>query len=627
MISDRDIAEIKTRTDLVDLVGERVTLRRKGRLWWGRCPFHDEKTPSFKVEPDVGLYHCFGCGESGDCFSFVMKLDGLEFLDAVRMLADRAHYQLEETPTKTGVKRARLMDAHRAAQRHYAKELMQASGAEEARRYLASRGFHSEMARRFDVGWAPGGRNLVEALGKEGFGSDELVAAGLAVRGDGGRLADRFRKRIVFPIADAAGRVIAFGGRVVDDSLPKYLNSADSSVFSKGRVLYALDKAKKSITASRTAIVVEGYTDVMAAHAAGVENVVATLGTAFTEEHLRLLGRFADSVILVFDADAAGLAAAERGLRFVSEYGLPSAGVVASVVDAGKVDVRVAVLPEGRDPADMLAEGPEVFEETLAAAEPVVDFAIARRLARHDLKDLSGRLEAAREALDIVQAMQSAPARTEYVRRIATQLHLQTEDLERELARGARARQTSSPTGGTSKKRATSDDRVSGGTVAYEGEAEARTPERLAEEEALAALLHRPALMAHYGDFLGSELFSWGSTRRVWEALKGAGPDAKAQEVVSALASERAAIAALASSLLAQTDVVGLADNFADILVRLKDFAIGRQIDDVSARMGRAERGGEPTDDIARELWELQRERHMWRHEPPLGPISGTEGE
>jgi DNA primase len=330
-----------------------------------------------------------------------------------------------------------MVEAHRAAQAFYMKQLTAGKGPDEtkAREYLANRCIHSDTARRFSLGWAPGGTALVNALTKAGFTADELVQAGVAVRQDGGRVVDRFRRRVMFPIRDTAGRAVAFGGRVLDDSHPKYLNSADSPLFRKGKLLYALDLAKQAIQAERTAVIVEGYTDVIAAHSASVGNVVATLGTAFTEDHLRLLSRFADRVVLVFDADAAGLAAAERGLRYASEYGVPTEGVVASVVDQGKVDVRVAVLPEGKDPADLLGDDPGAFRAAIDESVPLVDFAIERRVARHDVTSLSGRLEAAREALAVVAAIQSLPARQAYMERLATRLNLEPHALEAELAR------------------------------------------------------------------------------------------------------------------------------------------------------------------------------------------------
>lgn len=610
MVRDEDIREVRDRTDVTDLIGERITLRRKGGLYWGLCPFHSEKTPSFKVDPDVGLYHCFGCGESGDAFTFVMKTEGLDFLDAVRFLAERAHYVIQEAASgRRGPDRGRMVDAHRAAQAFYTKLLTSGKGADEsqAREYLGGRGIHSDTARRFSLGWAPGGTELVDTLTTAGFTPDELVQAGLAVRQEGGRVADRFRRRVMFPIRDTAGRVVAFGGRVLDDSHPKYLNSADSPLFRKGKLLYGLDLAKQAIQAERTAVIVEGYTDVIAAHVAGAANVVATLGTAFTEDHLRLLSRFADRVVLVFDADAAGLAAAERGLRYASEYGVPAEGLVASVVDQGKVDVRVAVLPEGKDPADLLGDDPGAFRAAIEAAVPLVDFAIERRVARHDVTSLSGRLEAAREALAVVAAIQSLPARQAYLERLSTRLNLEPHALEAELARVGPAvdMPRRAPTLGSATG-------APGGVGApFAGLEE--TPEGRAEVQALTVVLHHRGLLAEYAEAFAGGLFSYEATRRVWDAIEASEGDIDARELVAGSASDPVASAALASLLLRSEDAARLAQDFAKIVRRLKEFALGRQIEELKARLAESERTGQGTRDVAAALWHLQQERHRLR--------------
>lgn len=448
---------------------------------------------------------------------------------------------------------------------------------------------------------------MVDTLTKASFAPDELVQAGLAVRQEGGRVVDRFRRRLMFPIRDTAGRVVAFGGRVLDDSHPKYLNSADSPLFRKGKVLYALDLAKQAIQAARTAVIVEGYTDVIAAHMAGTGNVVATLGTAFTEDHLRLLSRFADKVVLVFDADAAGLAAAERGLRYASEYGVPTEGLVASVVDRGKVDVRVAVLPEGKDPADLLGEDPEAFRAAVEAAVPLVDFAIERRVARHDITSLSGRLEAGREALAVVAAIQSLPARQAYLERLSTRLNLEPHALEAELARVARALDASV---GAAPSKSTPGGEAGGGAPFAALE---ETPEGRAEVQALTVLLHRPVLLAEYAEAFAGGLFSFEATRRVWEAIESSKGVVDAGELVAASASDPGASSALASLLLHSEDADRLAQDFAQIVRRLKEFALGRQIEDLKARLAEAERTGQGTHDVAAALWELQQERHRLR--------------
>jgi DNA primase len=615
LIGEDDIREVKSRLDICELIGERVTLRRKGRVFWGLCPFHAEKTGSFKVDPESGLYYCFGCNESGDAITFVMKTAGLDFNDAVRLLADRVHYELTESAgEKKGSGRTRTLELLAKAARFYASELQKSPKAEAARAYLAGRGFHNETARRFGLGWADGGTHLVKGLKGEGAAADELLEAGLAVRTDDGRVVDRFRRRIMFPISDTSGRVIAFGGRVIDDTQPKYLNSADSSVFSKGKVLYALDRAKKPMQEEGSAVVVEGYTDVIAAHEAGLANVVATLGTAFTEDHLRLLSRFADRVYLVFDGDAAGVGAAERGLKYASEFGSPGAGVVAAIVDEGKVDVQVAVLPEGKDPADVLAEGPDAFKSALSAAEPLVDFVIERRLARHDVSALQGRLDAARDALEVVATIESLPARREYLERLATRLHLETHTIEGELARVSRSAAVVSR-GRTAHSNGFADPGADAQTPLPS------TPELLAEQQALAAMLEEPDLLAEYQGVLAEELFSHAATRRLWQTIESRPPGADIGEALAGLSGEPGVAAALASVLLAESDADPLVENFAEIVSRLKEFSLRRQIEEMHARLAAAERSGSPTEETAAKLWELQRELHAWR-QTASGPDS-----
>lgn len=604
MIREEDIREVRDRTDVVELVGERTTLRRKGRLFWGLCPFHQEKTPSFKVDPESGLYHCFGCGEGGDAFGFLMKTEGLDFVDAVRLLAERCHFELRDTAREArGPARGRLLEAHDRAERFYSEALMRAEDASQARDYLASRGFHSDAARRFGLGWSPGGDALVKQLSAAGFSEAEVLAAGLAVRSQAGRLSDRFRRRLMFPIRDTAGRVVAFGGRVLDDGQPKYLNSADSPLFRKSRVLYALDAAKEAIGRERTAVVVEGYTDVIAAHIAGFSNVVATLGTAFTEEHLRLLARFADRVVLVFDADEAGLAAADRTMDFAGRYGLAGTGIVARIIDEGKLDVRVAVLPQGKDPADLLSKDPGAFGAALEKAEPLVDFALERRISGHDLSTLAGRLDAARDALRVLAGVESPVAMKEHLELLATRLQLETHALEAELARAGKKR----PVVADGAK-AAAPPAVSGAT----GPAGPPASDVLLERQALAALIKRPALLAAWESALGEDLFSEEVHVLLWRELE-ASSGREPSELARLFAGRPEVASVLADIISDDAEAEGLADDFADIVGRLKDFALRRQIEDAKARLMSAERAGEPIDGLQADLWELQRERHRWR--------------
>jgi DNA primase len=420
-ISDEDVQRVRDATDIVALVSETVPLRQKGRLFWGLCPFHGEKTPSFKVDPATQLWHCFGCALGGDAFGFVMRTQNLEFPDAVRLLADRARIEIVEEGG-TGVphgRKERLVAACEAAAKYFHKRLTagtdQASGA--ARAYLAGRGFGSDVARRWRLGYAPSTRGaLAKQLATQGIARDELVDANLALVGDRGDLRDRFYDRVMFPISDLQGRVIAFGGRVVGTGEPKYLNSSDTPIFHKSANLYAIDRAKSEIVATGTAVVVEGYTDVIALHEAGIRNAVATLGTALTAQHVKLLGRFAKRVVYLFDGDEAGMRAADRAAEFIDFTSTPEAG-------SARLDLMVAVIPEGKDPADFVAaQGAGAMRAIVEDAAPLLRFSIDRRLAAYDLATPEGRTRALGAAAGVLASVRGSLLAQDYANYVADRL-------------------------------------------------------------------------------------------------------------------------------------------------------------------------------------------------------------
>jgi DNA primase len=416
-IARRTIELVKERADLVELVAARTgPARRVGGQYMARCPFHDERSASFSIEPEEKLYHCFGCGVSGDVLRFVQELEGLPFDAAVEYLADRYGVEVEREdlpPEEARARqaRARLEALLEEAATWYARNLAASPSAAAARAYLADRGVEAASVERFRLGWAPDGwdRLLTAARGK-GYRDEEVLAAGLASRGQRG-LVDRFRGRITFPLADARGRVRGFGARAMPDgSPPKYLNSPESELFHKGRLLYGLNLARPAIAKGGRAIVVEGYTDVIALHAAGVTEAVAAMGTSLTDEQLRELARLASTVTLCFDADAAGQDAALRGMRAAERLGLR---------------VRIVPLPAGRDPADLLRDGQDAFTAALDAAESVLSFEIGRLLARLDV-DGPQAVAAATRAI-LVDTPVLNPEREQQVRRVASALRLDPE--------------------------------------------------------------------------------------------------------------------------------------------------------------------------------------------------------
>ena len=420
-ITPDDIEKVREATDILGVVGERVVLRQKGRVFWGPCPFHQEKTPSFKVDPSTQLWHCFGCGEGGDVFKFLMKIESLDFPDAVKVLADRAHIEVawDEGNARSG-RTQRLREVCQATADYY-NQVLRASttpGAAAARDYLGKRGFGSESAKVWNLGYAPGRGQLVAHLETLGYSAEEMVEANVAVGGDRGAVRDRFYERVMFPITDATGRTIAFGGRVLDPKgTPKYLNSNDTPIFHKSANVYGLFLAKQSIIATKTALVVEGYTDVLALHNAGFTNAVATLGTALTDKHVKLLGRFAGRVVYVFDGDEAGMRAADRAVEFIDETITPESSSSPVLLD-------VVVLPGGMDPADLMrAEGgAERFQELLDGAKPLLEFAIDRRLARWDLARPEEMQRALKDAASVLAPIKGSVMATAYAQKIVDAL-------------------------------------------------------------------------------------------------------------------------------------------------------------------------------------------------------------
>ncbi len=368
MITDEDKERVRQATDFFQLVSETVELKRRGSDWWGCCPFHHEKTPSFHINPSTGLWKCFGCGLGGDVYDYVMKRENLEFPDAIRFLADRAGIELvEERGARRGPRRNRLIECLTEAESYYVTILNRGRGAGPAsgRSYLSGRGYGSEVCRRWGLGYAPGHAMLAKHLQSKGFTRAEMEAADLTVQRNGYE-ADRFYERVMFPIHDEQGRTIAFGGRVLTDAKPKYLNTKETPVFHKGKHLFAFDKAKEHIAATGEAIVCEGYTDVIALHEAGFPRAVAALGTSFSIDHVRTLSRFAKRIVCMFDGDAAGQRAAERAVQFI---------------DKSEADLRCVVLPNNQDPAEYLdTHRPQDLEEVLRNAEPLMDFVLRKRL-------------------------------------------------------------------------------------------------------------------------------------------------------------------------------------------------------------------------------------------------------
>jgi DNA primase len=427
--------EIRARVDLVELISAVVPLKRAGERWKGLCPFHREKTPSFTVSPKLNLFHCFGCHAGGDAIEFLKRHDRLEFMEAVRLLSERTGVPLPERGGPAAAVRDGLHALTEWAGRRFEAWLWERDDADRARRYLAERGLSEATARRFHLGYAPEGwDHLLGAARAEGYGPEALLGAGLVLpRQTGGGHYDRFRGRLIFPITDSQGRAIAFGGRALGAEEPKYLNSPETALYSKGQTLYALHQARDAMSTTRRALLVEGYIDCLMAHQSGLGETVAVLGTALTPHHLGLLRRYVDEVVLFFDADRAGAEAARRAEDLLEQSADPywwSLSRRPEALQRGGVRLRVATLPAGHDPDTFLRqEGREAFDACCQAARPLLRYALDRALGEEDTATLRGRATSVARVALLLSKVQDGDEAIDLGREAARQLGVDASDL------------------------------------------------------------------------------------------------------------------------------------------------------------------------------------------------------
>jgi DNA primase len=426
-----DIDLVREKTDLVELASEVTKVKRSGRSTMAVCPFHSEKTPSLSIDGARGLYHCFGCGKSGDVFRWVQETQSVDFAGALELLARRAGVTLTIDPeaAKRRSQRERLVEATSLAVSFYTGRLKSASDAGSARSYLRSRGYDSDVVDKFSLGYSPQGwEELVRHLRDRGIGDDTMQKAGLASGTRQGGVVDRFRGRVMFPIYDLRGDAVGFGARILDGDGPKYLNTPETTIYHKSGLLYGLNWAKSDIVRRDTSVVVEGYTDVIAMHRADMPIAVATCGTALGEDHLDLLRRFSERVVLAFDADDAGAGAALRGF----ERSVP-----------GDLDLRVAELPEGKDPADVVADGGiEALQVAVAESLPLLQVRISAELAKFDLDEPEARVKAVKAAAAAIALHPDAITRHEYANGVSRMTGVDTKFVE-DAVRDVRRRSSS----------------------------------------------------------------------------------------------------------------------------------------------------------------------------------------
>ncbi|MDQ4028457.1 MAG: DNA primase [Actinomycetota bacterium] len=445
-INEQDIDTLRERADIVDVISGYSQLKRSGgHTFKGLCPLHSEKTPSFTVDAAKGLWHCFGCGEGGNIYHFIQKTESLAFPEAVEWLARRVGFDLRYEQMRPGEQKSagiklRLIGANEAAASFWHRALMEAPEAEAARRYLAGRNFDRSVAARWLLGYAPGGRSLCKNLLDKGFSQEDLIKAGLARASErDGSLYDVFRERIIFPTWNLQNDVVGFGARALGGAQPKYLNTAETPVFQKSRLMYGLNRAKTAIARS-AAVVVEGYTDVIALHESGIQTVVATNGVALGETHFELLKKFTQRVILMFDSDAAGKGAAERGFELQHKLGL---------------DVLVALLPDGRDPADLVTEyGNEGVQKIIDGAQPLMEFKLEQAISRFPLDTPEARARAVTAATEVLGWHPDPVARHEYVFIAARLIGVDPESVQRALGE-RRVGESQSPTTRSERDRTT----------------------------------------------------------------------------------------------------------------------------------------------------------------------------
>ena len=604
MITEEDRERVRQATDFVGLVSETVQLRQRGHDFWGCCPFHHEKTPSFHINPSTGLWNCFGCHKGGDLFDYVMARENVDFVDAVRYLADRAGIELsEERGASRGPKRSRLIEALDQSEEFFTNMLLRSrvQGSDEARAYLASRSFGSALCRRWGIGFAPGRGMLVARLRERGFTPQEMISADLAVERSGTydgsmRLNDRFFNRVMFPIRDERGRVVGCGGRVIGDGKPKYLNTKETSVFHKSKHLFGLDRAKEAITASAQAIVCEGYTDVIALHEAGFKNAVAALGTALSLDHVRLLERFgARDIVCMFDGDAAGQKAAELSVQHL---------------DKTRAEMRCVVLPDNLDPAEFIeARGPEALVPIVEEAKPLMSFVFDRRLQGYDLSIPGQRVAALQDAAQVLVPLANSVLLDSYVNELAARLHVNADAARRAVS--AQAARRSSDEGSREAAASAPAYQPRESHASSPGIAALSMDERmlLAVERELCCMLAGNAdLVRPYADRIAA--LSWADSRyesMAWAMLATPAGTSPAGVVAAASAVVPEAPRMLAGARLAAVEDMTESEKVAFLVDVVELHSTRRRIRELRAQMAEGATTGDDTLALLKEATELQR--------------------
>ena len=578
------INDLRHRVDIVDVIGEYVPLKKQGQNYIGLCPFHSEKTPSFVVSPQKQIYHCFGCGKGGNVFSFLMEKNAMTFSDSVLFLAKRCGLALPKTAVspenaKRDSLRKRYYHINEITSQYY-HAVLQGKEGQHARMYLKKRGVSEETQEKFLLGYAPQEwEQLSRYLLDKGVAEQELIILGLAVITQKGNLVDRFRARIIFPIMDDAGRVIGFGGRVLDDSQPKYLNSPDTPLFTKGKFLYGMHLAKGSIRNQDQAIIMEGYMDVITAHQSGITNTIGTLGTALTIEQARLLMRFSYNACICFDADQAGQKAALRGLDILQEQGCR---------------VTIVTTTQFKDPDEYIKkQGNKAFLELVQKADTLLEYKLKRLMEQHDIQTIPGKIQTIQALLPDIQKVQSPVARQAFIQLIGERLAFPETAIHAEIR----------------KSMSRHEPRVEG----VEKQAGTESASQKAQKILIRLIAEKPEVLPEIEKWGGSELFSISILREIYESnylLHQAGHNIKANDLIGLL-NDSESQRFLSRILLEDTVPEEWERVLKDCLALLRMELLNKKIAEKSVMMTQYEKKGEVSRslEIMAEVQKLVREK------------------
>lgn len=504
-IPDEFIQELKSRTDIADVVSSYVTLKRSGRNLMGLCPFHTEKTPSFSVVPENGFFHCFGCGEGGDAITFIRKIENLDYVEAIKLLAGRVGMTVPENSTDNsmGKLKTRIYEANREAARFYHKQLYTPQG-RRALDYLRGRQLSEKTIVHFGLGYSPSSRfELVNHLKSKGFSGSELIAANLANQSKNGNAYDRFSDRVMFPIIDLRGNVIAFGGRIMSDIKPKYLNTSDTPVFNKSRNLFALQFAKNK--ADGQLILVEGYMDVIALHQAGFENAVATLGTALTNEQANLIKRYCNTVVICYDADEAGQKATQRAIGILRPTGLK---------------VKVLTVPNGKDPDEFIKshgeQGSARFRKLLDNSGNDIEYRLNKLRASYDTDNSEQQAEFLTQAAVLVAEISNPVEQDIYIRELSSQLNVE----KSAFAKLVQANNRKNDSRRTKEEQRRISNELSAVNDKLNDEKKYNIRAANAEEKLLALMMLDPGTALKIADRVSPDMFVTNFNRRIYEVLR-----------------------------------------------------------------------------------------------------------